>query len=150
VADPGRGRGGLSRSERERLERAYLATTYRVHEPEGSIDLRIGQASAPLDRLLDRNKAPTWAFVSAANPGSVMLAPADNSRRHAALVEAVQFGGFCFIEATGIPADASWPPEPNLLIFGISRSAARLLGRRFGQLAVLAGRRGGVPELVWC
>ena len=150
MADPGRGRGGLSRSERDGLKRAYLATTYRVHEPEGSIELRIGQASAPLDRLLDRHAVRTWAFVSAANPGSVMLAPADNSRRHAALVEAVQIAGFRFVEGTGIPADASWPPEPNLLILGISRSGARLLGKRFGQLAVLAGRRGGATELVWC
>jgi len=148
VADPGR--ESLSGSERKRLESAYLATTYRVEAQRGSIDLRVGQHCAALDRLLQRCEAKTWAFVSATNPRSMPMPAWRNRDHHLKLVQAVRAAGYPLLEGAGLPADTHWDPEPGLLIIGISRDAAGELGKRFGQLAILVGCRGGMPELLWC
>src|SRR5690606_13420332 len=62
-----------------RLIDAYLRTTYWVEASDGWIAVAIGERSAPLDRLLARSGAATWAIVTADNPGSRPLPPADNA-----------------------------------------------------------------------
>lgn len=47
----------------------------------------------------------------------------------------------------GIGEGASWPPERSLLILNISRGKAISLGQRFGQLAIVVGRRGEASRL---
>lgn len=136
--------------ERRRLTRAYEATSYRATCPEGEVVLRIGRCCELLDRLLARAGSACWAFVSAANPGSIQLAPEENARRHAHLLAVLEEGGMAVFPGTGEPDHPGWPAEPSVLVLGIDRSAAMALGRRFGQNAIVFGRIGEPASLVWC
>ena len=46
--------------------------------------------------------------------------------------------------------DVAWPPEPSLLVLGIPRKEALRLGRRFGQLAIVAGHKSSPARLLTC
>ncbi len=119
------------------LEAAYCATDYRA----GPIVIRIGEVP-PID-------AGIWAFITACNPGSVGLTPAENAEHMARLEAAVSAAGFEFTRGEGVGRDGSWAPEPSLLILGIDESAARELGRQFGQAAIVVGERGHPARLLW-
>lgn len=143
-------RGTAVTAARDRLGAAYAATSYRVDAgPRGRFAIRIGEPSPGLDALLAAAGVETWAFVTAANPGSVRLADADNAARMARLLEAVRGRRLVHYPGTGTGDDRTWPAEPSLLVLGLDTAEAVALARRFGQVAIVAGRRGGVAGLVW-
>ena len=133
------------------LAAAYLSTTYWVDAPNNeSIALRVGQPSRALDLLLKRHGLRVWAFVTACNPRSRRLPDWCNLARQRRLQALSRRLGFAALPGAGVGDDPAWPPEPSLLIVGIGRARARRLARLFGQNAIVAGRRGRAPELVWC
>ncbi len=135
---------------RAALERAYRDTTYRVYLPGGAaIDLLPDDRSATLDRLLARTRVREWAFLTAWNPGSRPLPGWRNAMRQRRLLDLLVRTAPVVLLAAGIPASLDWVPEDSLFAAGLPRSAALRLARRFGQNAVVAGRRGRPAELVW-
>jgi hypothetical protein len=133
-----------------RLAAAYLSTIYRVDAPAGPVLLRVGRGSRALDRLLQRSGRRTWAFVTACNPRSRRLPGWRNLVRQRRLRTLVQVLRYPFLSGAGVGDDSAWPPEPSLLIVGISRPRACRLARLFGQNAIVVGRRARAAELVWC
>jgi hypothetical protein len=101
-------------------------------------------------RLLRRHKAATWAFLTAWNPASVELSRAKNDARQDDLKRNLKSAGYECLSGEGIGDDPFWPPEESLMVLGISRGKAVALGRHFGQLAVVIGRRGEPARLVPC
>jgi hypothetical protein len=132
------------------LAAAYLSTTYRIDTPSGPIALRVGQRSDALDRLLKRRRLRAWAFVTACNPRSRRLPGWRNLARQRRLQALSGRLGFAALPGAGVGDDPAWRPEPSLLLMGIGRARARRLARLLGQNAIVAGRRGRAPELVWC
>jgi len=132
------------------LDRAYRSTSYQVMVPgEPPLELRIGVRSAGLDALLTRWGSERWAFITGWNPASRLRSPEENRARQAELVEAVIAGGWRHYPGAGVPDRAGWAPEDSLLVLDISRAEAVALGRRFGQRAILVGRNGEAPDLVY-
>jgi Protein of unknown function (DUF3293) len=129
------------------LEAAYRATAYTAETPDGPLALRIGEASAALDCLLAVRGLTSWAYVTAYNPGSIPLSDAENERRQRELRAAVVQSDHPFYEGAGV--GEGWPPEPSLLVLGMDEAEATALARRFGQLAVVVGERGGPARLLW-
>ena len=109
-----------------------------------------GSRSPALAKLLERHRARRWAFITAWNPGSAPLPRAENDARQAQLRGIVEKRGFTILPGEGIGEDRSWPPEESLMVLGITEAEAVRLGRRFGQLAILAGERGSMSRLVPC
>ena len=134
---------------RQGLERAYLETTYRVLCASDPIDIRIGVPNAALDAMLQARGVHNWAFVSASNPRSQMTPDEDNARRHGEMTRSLHAERRLFVDALGVPDHADWTPERSVLIFGIERSEALALARRWQQYAIVYARRGELPELVW-
>lgn len=120
---------------------AYLNSAYRVFEP--AFDIRIGEACAPLQSLLMRHGVSEWAYITACNPRSVLLAPEENRRRQAMLAERLKAYA-CY---PGEGAGEGWPPEASLLVLGITLPEALAVAREFEQLAFVAGRAGGHAAL---
>lgn len=135
----------MRRAGREGLERAFQATTYAV----GTLRLRIGETSAPLDALLARRGVQEWAYLTAWNPASRTRSRDENERAQARLAAELHARGLEALEGEALADDGAWPPEPSLLVLGLSRDDAMALGRAFGQDAIVAGRQGGAAELVW-
>jgi hypothetical protein len=135
---------------RAALRAAYEATSYRVHaSPVGAFTIRCGVVSPALDALLAAAATDTWAFVTAANPGSRRLDDAENGRRHAALVAEVRRRGLDCHGGAGHGDDGAWPAEESVLVPGLDEAAAVALGRAFGQFAVVVGERGRPARLAW-
>jgi len=135
---------------RERLQQAYEATAYRIDEgPRGRFVIRVGERSADADALLEVAGADEWAFVTASNPRSMLLSEADNAARLSRLVGLVREKGLVHYRGAGQGADATWPPEPSLLVVGLAEAEAVALARAFDQHAIVAGRRGEPARLVW-
>jgi hypothetical protein len=132
------------------LASAYLSTTYRVDTARGAVALRVGQHNAALERLLKRRGVRTWAFVTACNPRSAHLPRWRNLLRQHRLQTLARRLGYHMLPGAGVGEDPAWPSEPSFLILSIPRQRARRLARLFGQNAIVAGRRGAPPELVWC
>jgi hypothetical protein len=132
----------------ERLDAAYRATSYVVDGPDGAFALRVGETSPPLDDLLRRHGARSWAFVTACNPGSIPLSADENRGRAEELTRVVSEGGYPFRTGRGI-GEGDWLPEESLLVLEIALEDAAALGRRFGQNAILVGEAGAPARLVW-
>lgn len=137
-------------ADHDRLRAAYEATEYRVDEgPRGRFVIRVGARSKDADALLAAADADAWAFITAVNPRSVPLSDAENAARMARLVQVVRERGLVHYAGAGVATDASWPPEPSLLVLGIDETAAVAIARAFDQHAIVVGRRGEGARLVW-
>jgi hypothetical protein len=132
------------------LQDAYLHTTYYLVDGNDELPLRIGKPDARLDRLLLQHACTAWAFVSAWNPLSRRTPKAQNEAAHQRLESIVAACGWLHFQGHGTGDRTDWPPEPGLFILGIPLDEALRLGRQFAQLAILAGVRGGAPELHFC
>jgi hypothetical protein len=130
------------------LWRAYERTRFCVQDGAKQICFMAGSRKPGLDALLARHNATRWAFITAWNPGSRRLSKTENARRHADLRAAVREAGLEALDGEGVGEDPSWAPEQSLMILNISRGKAISLGRRFGQLAIVVGRRGQASGLV--
>ena len=132
------------------LFEAYRNTSFFADTPSGRLRIRVGQTSRDLDLLLGTHGARTWTYVTAFNPGSVMLSAEENWQRQVHLEAEVTRSGFVSFLGEGVGDDERWPPEPSLLILGIDEIHAIDLGRRFGQRAVVYGEAGAPAVLLRC
>lgn len=134
----------MAPADRARLEDAYRRTTYAAGL---SIRLRVGEPHPFLDEMLAFRGLEEYAYLTAWNSGSAPLPDAENRARQDDLKARLQ-GKHPAIEGVATADDGSWSEE-SLLVLGISRADALALARGFGQVAILAGRRGGAPEIAW-
>ena len=128
----------------------YSQTSFYAETPSGHLRLRIGESNAELDDFLRAEGARTWMYITAYNPGSILLIEEENRRRQAELERTLRARGLRIFPGKGIGDDGEWPSEPSLLVLGVPRDVASEFGRRFGQRAVVWGERGGPPELLAC
>jgi Protein of unknown function (DUF3293) len=127
---------------------AYLGAEYVVFgEPE--LVLRVGEPSAELDALLEAEGADTAAYVTAANPQGRLAGQAENLLATAALLRAQREAGYACYTGEGRDSQGEWLPEPSVLVVGISRAEAVVLGRSYEQNAIVFAEKGGAPQLVF-
>jgi len=134
---------------RTELEAAYFATSYFVDAPGGRFGIRVGALSPQADALALEDRASTWAYVSAYNPGSIRASAEDNRRQACRLEQTVMSLGLRFLGGEGQGDDGAWPAEPSLLVLGVRLEDAVALARRFGQAAFVFGECGRPARLVW-
>ena len=126
--------------------RAYEKTRFCVDDGPRRICFMAGSQNRKLEALLARHNARSWAFITAWNPRSDERSREQNDAQQAELRQAVS--AYEVLPGEGVGQDPSWTPEESLLILNISRRKAQTLGRRFGQLAIVVGRRGEKSELL--
>lgn len=131
-------------SVHEYLLQAYLDTIYKVFEP--SLEIQIGRHSAKLDEVLDRYGVEEWAYITSWNPNSTLVSEIENQQLFLELQVALE--GFKFSEGEGMGTDPNWIPEKSLLVFGIPLAQAEMLGKRFGQNAIVVGAKGESAKLM--
>jgi len=132
------------------LWEAYRKTVFVAMIDGKTIRIRVDQVSPELDDLLKLRGVTTWAFITAWNPGSKQLTREANDKRHEHLKEDVSGLNLEAFEGQGEPVDSDWTPEQSLLVAGISAPNAVLLGRRYGQIAIVVGETGGEAKLLRC
>jgi len=126
---------------------AYLGAEYVVYgEPE--LMLRIGEPNEGLDALLEAEGADTAAYVTAANPNGRLAGKMENVLATTALLQAQQEAGYACYAGEGRDPHDEWPAEPSVLVVGMSRAEAAVLGRSYEQNAIVFVQKGKAPELV--
>ena len=104
------------------LWNAYLTTQYCASTPQGEITIQINKPHPELDLLLEAHEVEEWAFITASNPFSEELSPAENTDRHEQLVQKVKELGYVAFEGAGVSESPEWNAEVSLLILGIART----------------------------
>jgi hypothetical protein len=128
----------------DNLIQAYKNTKYKVFNP--NLIIEIGVMNNDLNDLLAKNNATEWAFITAFNPYSKALTEIENKDRHLQLQEFTK--SFLIYEGHGVGTDSSWEPELSLLVIGISKAEAILIGKKFEQNAIVYGKIDSTPELL--
>lgn len=132
---------------RSDLVEAFRETEYRV-QGDASFVLRIGQCSEALQAAHRRHRCDSSAFITAWNPFSAALDSAQNATRQEQLVEEVRRRGLTFWLGVGQHPSNGWDGEDSLLVFGLDAEAAKALGRRFEQNAIIWNDADGIAHLV--
>jgi hypothetical protein len=128
----------------DNLIQAYKNTKYKVFNP--NLIIEIGVMNYDLNELIGKNNASEWAYITAFNPYSKALSEIENNDRHLQLQEVTK--SFLTYEGHGVGTDSSWEPELSLLVIGISKAEAILIGKKFEQNAIVYGKIDSTPELL--
>jgi hypothetical protein len=126
---------------------AYLKTDFHVHS-EPSFILHVGEFCPELDTLCQRHGISASAYVTAYNPRSIAADEDFNTGRHGLLLRELESRGLRWMDGFGQHPSNDWPPEPSVLVLGISLDVAKDLGRQFEQNAILWIGPDTVPQLI--
>ena len=126
---------------------AYLETDYCVSAKQPFI-LRAEVFSEPLAKLYRLHKVDCAVFVTACNPLSQVIAGDENAARQTKLADELKQRGLVYFGGTGKHPSGGWPEEPSYLALGLSLEAAKALGQKYGQNAVLWCGADAIPKLV--
>jgi hypothetical protein len=126
---------------------AYLETHYRLHG-ETPFVLQIGQASLDLLSLYARHKVDCAAFLTACNPFSRAVSESENRERQTSLGAELTRRSLTFVVGMGQHPSNNWPAEESFLVLGLDLEAAKTLGERFEQNAIVWCGTNAVPQLI--
>jgi Protein of unknown function (DUF3293) len=135
------------------LVEAFLETEYRVAvSPDFGVVmpfvLRVGQPSEPLLQLFDDTGAQGACFITAFNPYVEVTSAEENSALQEQLQITLRQHEVKFLRGQGQHPTNNWPPEPSVLCLGLTLDAAKRLGMRFQQNALLWCGADALPYLV--
>lgn len=137
------------------LWEAYIRAEYWVGYPGDRLLLRVGEPAAGLSRLVPAavrgfGHETSWAYITAWNPGSEIQMDFVNKRKQEELELFLRGAGHAVLPGVARDPDGMWPDEESILVFGLGWENALLLGRRFGQAAILAGLGEEAVQLLRC
>ena len=115
---------------------------------EDVVVLKISEKSEELVDLLKSRRSEACAFVTAFNPLGELLSHEQNSDLQKRLEEEIQFRGLTYIAGEGKHPVGDWPGETSYLVFDLSLEAAKTLGRKFNQNAIVWCDLDAVPQLI--
>ena len=126
---------------------AFRETEYRAHGDE-PFTLRVDEMSPTLAAAHKRHRVDCSAYITACNPFSQILDHQANAERHAALGRELGRRSLASIEGVGQHPSNQWPGEASYLVFGLTLEAAKTLGTRLEQNAIVWSGTDGVPQLI--
>jgi hypothetical protein len=126
---------------------AYLETEFRVFVSDVVV-LKIAKKNEDLVGLFKGHRSEACAFITAYNPLGEFLSAEQNSDMQKQLEEEIKFRGLAYIAGEGKHPVGDWPGEPSYLVFDLSLEAAKTLGRKFNQNAIVWCDLDAVPQLI--
>lgn len=126
---------------------AYRETEYRV-QWDPPLVLLVGTRNPGLRSLHERHGVASSAFITAFNPYSRELDAAENASRQARLAAELSRRSLAHIPGLGQHPSNGWPGEPSFLVLGLDLEAAKAVGIRWEQNAIVWTGADGVPELL--
>lgn len=125
----------------------YRETEFRVYGMSPTT-LKVGERSPALAGLHMAHGVDCSAFITACNPYSAVLDDAANADRQAELASELRRRRLHFVDGMGQHPSNGWRGEPSYLVFGLGIAAAKTLGKRFEQNAIVWSGSDAVPMLV--
>lgn len=131
-----------------RLAEAYLRTFYTVLFADFP-PVRVGEVNRSFEAWLSEHHFKTCVFITAWNPASRMLSKTENLLRNNNLKTDLIKTSRQVLPALHLAGAGDWPPEESFWAGDISAENAILLGRKYGQNAIVWWEKDGMPELWW-
>jgi|GEM_PF-643710 len=135
------------------LDAAFSSTRYEIDLPnqQAACVVRIAQPvpDALTAWIAGYSRSGTAWIITADNPDAAPCDDAFNSARRWALDAMLKRPGVRWLATQHRAGYHNWPVEHGRLITGLETGLALALGRRFGQLAVVALPAGQPAQLVW-
>ncbi|NJB87607.1 hypothetical protein GGR26_003391 [Lewinella marina] len=129
----------------EKLAQAYRNAVYVVN----GYELKIDEPHPDFDAWLSRRGHRYYLILTAFNPYSTPLPEPVNEARHHTLIELLDRRGMPYVAAAGSDPEGGWPEERGVCLLDPSPEAGCAIGRLYQQHAIVVGRRGESPDLVW-
>ena len=129
------------------LVQAYRETDYKVHGDE-PFTLKVEAASPALATAHKRYGVNCSAYITAWNPLGIDQAIAVNTQRNAELAAQLARLSLASVEGIGQHPTSQQPGEASYLIFGLSLEAAKTLGTKWAQNAIVWSGANAVPQLI--
>ncbi len=126
---------------------AYLETDYHI-PGNAPATLRIGVTCPELAALHKAHQADCSVFITACNPFSQAYDEAANAERQATLARELTQRSLRYIDGIGQHPSNQWLGEASFLVFGLTLEAARTLGTRLEQNAIVWSGPDAVPQLI--
>ena len=132
--------------DRETIQ-AYLETHYCA-QTEPVIVLRVDEPCPDLAVAHTHRNSSCSAFLTAWNPLSQVLSGSENAARHTELIHELKRRSLEHVDVVSHHPSNGWPDEVGVLVFGLALEAAKALGTRFEQNAIVWNGLDAVPKLV--
>ena len=126
---------------------AYRETDYRV-DGEKSLVLRINEFNESLATLYKINRVNCCAYITACNPFGQAIDESANANLQDKFARELRSRGLIFFNGAGKNTVGDWPGESSYLVLGISLEAAKSLGIKYQQNAIVWCGTDTVPQLV--
>jgi hypothetical protein len=130
-----------------RTVQAYRETEYRVLGDD-PFTLRVGEICPTLAAKQKRHRVDCSAYITACNPFGQILDDAANAERHSALGRELSQRSLVTLEGVGQHPSNQWPGEASYLALGLTLEAAKTLGLRLEQNAIVWMGADTVPQLI--
>lgn len=129
--------------------KAYRDTDYRLGQGIDLITLRIDTHAEALSRLYASSGCACGVFITAYNPLGKDQSLKANEAAHACLSEELKaLAPGRVIEGAGADPTGDWPEEKSFFALGVDLDAARDLGIRYKQNAIVWAGEDAVPKLM--
>jgi hypothetical protein len=126
---------------------AYLDTEFRVFGDSPFV-IHVGQGIKELASAHKSHRVECSAFITAWNPFSQILSLENNLVRQDALAEELARRSLSYVEGLGKHKSNQWPGEESFLVFGLTLEAAKTLGSKLEQNAIVWSGKDAVPQLI--
>lgn len=127
---------------------AYRATDYCFGHGLDRITLHIGTQSDSLARLYASSGYACGVFITAYNPLGQVHSLEANEAAHARLSAELNALAIEVMDGAGADPTGAWPEEKSLFALGVELEAARTLGLRYHQDAIMWVGMDAIPTLV--
>ncbi len=127
---------------------AYLKTDYRFGEGFDAVTLRIEVRSEALSRLYAKLDVTCGVFITAHNPLGQSQSDEANDAANESLAADLAALSTKVIEGVGTDPSGDWPGEKSFFGLGIDLDAARSLGTRYRQDAIVWISADAMPKLI--
>ena len=126
---------------------AYTDTDYFVFGATPLV-LRVGVANESLAKLYKQYKTNSGVYVTAVNPFSTEVGEVVNAARQAELATELKRRNLTFFDGIGKHPSGEWAAEPSYFVLGLLIEAAKTLGRKYDQNAVVWCGPDAIPQLI--
>ena len=129
------------------LIKAYQSAEYHVMSAKPFI-LELGKRSEGLADLAKQFKVVCVTFITAHNPCSKVLSDKENAKRNDQLKQGLDKLGLTIVIGFGQDPEMTRKKEDGFVVFGLGLDAAKELGVKYQQNAIVWCGADAVPQLV--
>jgi hypothetical protein len=138
-------------SQKYQLIQDYINTIYTISNLKKTIEIDLTTENSELFAFVKSQRAKSWGFITADNPGSLLLSSEENLNRREMLRQKLISSNLTNFEGLGEPRGSSSYDdfhERGWFILNISKKRINELAFKFGQNAFLWGTTNSA-DLIW-